>query len=221
MKRNVSIEEISDGRLYGANDMVKADTGGCEGCSACCHGMGNSIILDPYDIWQLCRYLGQPFERLLEQYLELNVVDGLILPNLRMTGEKETCGFLDHQGRCSIHPARPGVCRLFPLGRVYEGRDFQYFLQVHECSRCKTKVKVKRWVNVPEFSQYEAYIRQWHYFLEDVSVFLEREEQEGLRKQVTLYLLKEFFVKPWEEEAFYLQFERRMEAARQFLGFAG
>lgn len=221
MKRNVSIEEISDGRLYGANDMVKADTGGCEGCSACCHGMGNSIILDPYDIWQLCRYLGQPFERLLEQYLELNVVDGLILPNLRMTGEKETCGFLDHQCRCSIHPARPGVCRLFPLGRVYEGRDFQYFLQVHECSRCKTKVKVKRWVNVPEFSKYEAYIRQWHYFLEDVSVFLEREEQEGLRKQVTLYLLKEFFVKPWEEEAFYLQFERRMEAARQFLGFAG
>ena len=221
MKRNVSIEEISDGRLYGANDMVKADTGGCEGCSACCCGMGNSIILDPYDVWQLCGFLNQTFEALLQQYLELNVVDGVILPNLKMTGKKEACGFLDSRGRCSVHPARPGVCRLFPLGRVYEGRDFQYFLQVHECSRCRTKVKVKRWMNVPEFSRYEAYIRQWHYFLEDMSAFLEREGKEGLTKQISLYLLKEFYVKPWEKGNFYAQFEERMKAAWHFLGFAG
>ena len=36
MKRFVSMEEISDGRLYGADDMVRAGCGGCEGCSACC-----------------------------------------------------------------------------------------------------------------------------------------------------------------------------------------
>ena len=50
MKRNVSLEEISDGRLYDKNDMVRAGCGGCKGCSACCHGMGESIILDPYDL---------------------------------------------------------------------------------------------------------------------------------------------------------------------------
>lgn len=31
MKRNVSLEEIPDGHLYGYHDMVKAD---CYGCSA-------------------------------------------------------------------------------------------------------------------------------------------------------------------------------------------
>ena len=41
MKRNVSLEEISDGKLYTSNDMVKADCGDCQGCSACCHGMGD------------------------------------------------------------------------------------------------------------------------------------------------------------------------------------
>ena len=40
MERNVSMDEISDGRLYGLNDMVKADCRDCEGCSACCRGMG-------------------------------------------------------------------------------------------------------------------------------------------------------------------------------------
>ena len=31
MKRNVELSEISDGRLYTANDMVKADCFDCQG----------------------------------------------------------------------------------------------------------------------------------------------------------------------------------------------
>lgn len=40
MRREVTLEEISDGRLYEANDMVKADCQGCSGCCECCRGMG-------------------------------------------------------------------------------------------------------------------------------------------------------------------------------------
>ena len=53
MEREVSLEDISDGKLYGINDMVRADSGGCEGCSACCRGMGSSIRLDPLDMFRL------------------------------------------------------------------------------------------------------------------------------------------------------------------------
>lgn len=60
MKRNVRLEDISDGKLYTANDLVKADCHDCEGCSACCRGMA-SIVLDPYDVWQLCMGLGKTF----------------------------------------------------------------------------------------------------------------------------------------------------------------
>lgn len=41
MKRNVDLNEISDGRLYSANDMVKVECGDCAGCSACCSEYGN------------------------------------------------------------------------------------------------------------------------------------------------------------------------------------
>lgn len=54
MLREVDLNEISDGKLYNSNDMVKADCGGCMGCSSCCQGMGNSIILDPLDLHRLC-----------------------------------------------------------------------------------------------------------------------------------------------------------------------
>ena len=46
MERNVDIDKISDGKRYGANDMVKVGCDDCRGCSACCRGMGDSIVLD-------------------------------------------------------------------------------------------------------------------------------------------------------------------------------
>ena len=95
MEREVSLEEISDGKLYGTNDMVRADSGGCEGCFACCRGMGSSIILDPLDMFRLTVNLGMTQEQLLAGPLELNVVDGIILPNIRMTGRDEACSFLN------------------------------------------------------------------------------------------------------------------------------
>ncbi len=53
MRREQTLEEISDGKLYDSNDMVKADCHDCEGCCDCCQGMGDSVILDPYDVHRL------------------------------------------------------------------------------------------------------------------------------------------------------------------------
>ena len=88
MIRNEKLEDISDGRLYDANDMVKAYCDECKGCHACCTGMGSSIILDPLDVMRLCKETGKNFTQLLEKELEVNVVDGLVLPNIRMTADE-------------------------------------------------------------------------------------------------------------------------------------
>ena len=109
MKRQVTMEEISDGKLYTSNDLVKADCGDCEGCHACCTGMGSSIVLDPLDIVRICRGTGAAFETLLAGKIELNVVDGIILPNLKMAGAEDGCGFLTEEGRCGIHFVRESV----------------------------------------------------------------------------------------------------------------
>jgi hypothetical protein len=85
--------------------------------------MGNSVVLDPMDLFRLTAGTGLSAEALLADKIELNVVDGIILPNLKMSGGSETCAFLNEEGRCSIHPYRPGICRLFPLGRYYETVD--------------------------------------------------------------------------------------------------
>lgn len=219
MEREIDLKEISDGKLYSANDMVKAGCNDCAGCSLCCHGMGNSIILDPYDIYQLEKGLSISFEELMADKLELNVVDGIIQPNIKMQEKKDCCAFLNEEGRCTIHTFRPGFCRMFPMGRIYEENDFHYFLQVHECPYPnKTKVKVKKWLELPELSRYEAYVKKWHYFLKTVQKIVKEAENDVIVKNLNMYLLKQFYIKPYEtaeENArdFFEQFEERLKEA--------
>lgn len=214
MKRNVSLSEISDGRLYGENDMVKADCRGCQGCYQCCEGMGRSIILDPYDIFRLQQGLGLELKQLLaETKVELNVMDGVILPNLRMAGEEERCAFLDASGRCSIHDSRPGICRLFPLGRYYENGDFKYFIQTGECRESRrTKVKVAKWIDTPDQGRYHDYLCKWHALLNKLEEKVAGVEDGEDSKRLNLLLLQNFYLTPYDvQRDFYEQFRERAE----------
>lgn len=213
MEREVDLAEISDGKLYGAEDMVKVGCGDCAGCSSCCRETGNTIILDPYDIWQLGRGLKMSFEDLLDQgRIELNMADGVILPNLKLREHAEGCSFLNEAGRCSIHSFRPGLCRLFPLGRVYEEGGFRYFLQVQECRRGnRSKVKIKKWIGIPEIRRYEAFVLAWHDYLKKMRGLVKQASDEARMKELTMTVLKRFYLLPYGEDDFYGQFYRRLE----------
>lgn len=220
MEREIDLQEISDGRLYERNDLVKVGCGDCEGCSACCRGMGESILLDPLDIRELTVNLGKSFEALIaEDLTELRVTDGVILPCLKLSGEKESCRFLDGAGRCGIHAFRPGLCRLFPLGRFYENGSFRYFLQVKECRKeNRTKLKIKQWLGIPEIRRYEQFIADWHYFVKDLQNRSAREGSEGWLKQMNLYILQRFFREPYPAETdFYECFYERLEEVKKLL----
>lgn len=220
MERKIDLDEITDGRLYSLTDMVKAGCGDCAGCSDCCRGMGDSIKLDPMDIYRLTTGLSLTFEALMAGHLELKVVDGIILPNLKMSPERDACSFLDENGRCGIHSLRPGFCRLFPLGRLYEDRSFRYFLQIHECSkRERTKVKVGKWIDTPDPRCYDQFVSHWHYFLKDLEQGIR--EQPELSKAVSMYVLKQFYMEPYKNEDFYPQFYERLARGKAALASLG
>lgn len=220
MRRDVSLEEISDGKLYELNDMVKADCHQCIGCSDCCKGMGESIVLDPLDVYRLCINLNKTAEELLSQEIALGIMDGNILPYLQMRGRDERCIFLNEEERCSIHDFRPGICRIFPLGRFYENHSFRYFLQVHECKKQnRSKIKVRKWIDIPDAKRYEAFVSDWHYFLKDVQEVLERSEEDSeLIKNLNMYVIRRFYMTPYDREKdFYEQFYERLSEGKQLL----
>lgn len=128
MLRDIDLKAVSDGRLYRQSDMAKVGCNDCKGCSDCCRGMGSSIVLDPYDCFMLCKNLGESFESLLSYAIELQVVDGIILPNLKMADKTDACAFLNEQGRCGIHSFQGlGFAGCFPLEESTKTRAFNIF----------------------------------------------------------------------------------------------
>lgn len=198
MEREIDLKEISDGKLYTANDMVKIGCNDCNGCSECCKTVDDTIILDPYDIYQLEAGLSMDFAMLMQEKIALRIVDGMTLPNLKIRPDGEGCTFLSEEGRCTIHLYRPGFCRMFPMGRIYDEEGFHYFLQVNECEYPnKTKVKLKKWIGIPELAKYERFVLDWHDFLKKVKEIIRETENQEIIKNLNLYMLNQFYVKPY------------------------
>lgn len=201
--------------LYSANDMVKAGTNDCRGCSQCCRGMGDSILLDPYDIYMLQTATGQTFSQLLQEKIGLHVEEGLILPAMKIQEDTDACGFLK-EGRCSIHDYRPGLCRLFPLGRNYDEQGIRYFMLDDACSAGnRTKVKIKKWLDVELLPRYEEYLIVWHDIRKNIQQKIMERKSDEYTHQVNVAFLEIFYQMPYQvQQDFYPQFEQRCQSEK-------
>lgn len=222
MERQVDLKEISDGKFYGLNDMVKACANNCEGCSECCHGRGDTITLDPLDVFQLKNGLKMGFEQLMARGISLGVVNGIIRPSMMMTDEEDSkCVFLNDKGLCDIHGFRPGLCRLFPMGRAYEDGEIKYILLTNECVReNRTKVKVRKWIDMPDMNSYERFLLEWHDFLKYIEAAVADAEDEIFAKNLNMYVLQKFYVDDFGEnlEQFYEVFGKKLLETREIFG---
>lgn len=206
-------------RFYTSQEMAKISCHMCAGCGSCCQKMGDTVHLDPYDVYQLTTNLKTSFTELLEWKIALHVEEGVILPHLKMDEESEACVFLQPDGTCNIHEFRPGICRLFPLGRNYDGNTFQYFIVENGCTKSdKSKVKISKWLNVPDIEKYEKFVASWHYFIKEMQLKFYKSKDEEYYKKSNLFLLQSFFIAPYDqEEDFYEIFEERLRQAKKIL----
>ena len=87
----------------------------CRACNRCCYL--KAIQVGPYEVLRLARNRSISTTEFLSTYTEAG---GTFL-RVRPDG---ACVFLTEKG-CGVHPDRPLVCRLYPLGRLVdaEGRE--------------------------------------------------------------------------------------------------
>jgi hypothetical protein len=93
----------------------------CNSCNRCCHE--KLIPVNPYEIARIAGRLGLSTSETIDRFTSNG--SALAFP-------EGACTFLTGQG-CSIHPDRPLVCRLYPLGRVAQadGTETIVELQPH------------------------------------------------------------------------------------------
>jgi uncharacterized protein len=98
----------------------------CGRCIGCCSN--KKIQLNPYEIARMANHLAISTTDFITQY----TVRGTALKNR----EDNTCIFLETKA-CSIHPDRPLVCRLYPLGRHIRHPWVESFSQFDPEPGCK------------------------------------------------------------------------------------
>ena len=98
----------------------------CSRAGTCCHG--NLVRLNP---WELARLAHEKQLSSLDFRAQFTDAGGAIL---RFKGpknnfEKQACGLYVAELGCTVHPARPLACRLFPLGRMIQNETVEYMHQ--------------------------------------------------------------------------------------------
>ncbi len=99
----------------------------CHRCLGCCRF--KKIQLNPYEIARLAKNRGLSTTDFIGRY---TTNGGTVL----RFDEEGTCVFLDDRG-CSVHPDRPLVCRLYPLGRHVHFLGVEYFNQMASEPGCR------------------------------------------------------------------------------------
>jgi Fe-S-cluster containining protein len=89
----------------------------CRVCGRCCHG--KIIMAGPHEVLSMARLLGIRTTEFLALYSNNGGT------TLRSEADGR-CVFLTPAG-CRVHPRRPLVCRLYPLGRKIDGTGLERF----------------------------------------------------------------------------------------------
>jgi hypothetical protein len=97
----------------------------CNRCKRCCYA--KRIPLNPYDLIRLSEALGKPTAEVIERFTE-----GGVALTADADREGSPCVFLGPEG-CTVHPGRPGACRIYPLGRISKmsGEERFAFVEPH------------------------------------------------------------------------------------------
>ena len=88
----------------------------CKKCGECCQGEDNSVVVFPQEIRRILRRTGLPWLEVAGPPEEGEWdTDGCFHTlEWRLTKEEGLCRFYQN-GRCSVYPARPMLCRTYPF----------------------------------------------------------------------------------------------------------
>ena len=82
----------------------------------------------------------------------------------------------------------------------------------------RTKQKIRKWIDMPEFSRYETFVADWHFFVRRLQDRLMQQSDMEAAQRINRYILQEFYFRGWDaEQNFYDQFSERLKKAQKEL----
>jgi len=185
---------------------------GCNRCDKCCRNR-EDILLTPLDLFKIARHLGKTIQEVMQEYCESYEGYESKIPVVRIKPREYrlTCPFAKKEG-CLIHPVKPAVCALFPLGRMTDARthEFTYFLQDVPCGNKNQTQTVRQWLDEFSMLEEEGFTILWHQTLGEISEILREvyERHAFNHDRINAMLMFNLYLRYDLDKDFMPQFER-------------
>lgn len=194
----------------------------CTECGKCCINR-EDILLTARDVYNMSKELSMKPEEMIRTYCEWYIGEDSRFPivRIRPRGSIKRCPLLkDH--KCSVHQAKPGVCAMFPIGRLvsfkkedYKGgsipvNEIQYILQPIDCGDDSETFTVREYLEMFGIPVDDPFFFAWQSALAEVSNFI-----RGLEKKVSVELMNTIWMAVFV--ALYLSYDTERPFMPQFI----
>ena len=135
----------------------------CKSCGKCCKNR-QDLILTPYDVFRLARYLMRETGEIIKTYCEVFEGRDSHMPVVRILPRppENSCPFLRNR-KCSVHQAKPILCRVYPIAKVhvFEQKSGYYLGDIPKCMRTDKQTTVRDWVGDAASDESNAAAAEW------------------------------------------------------------
>lgn len=164
----------------------------CRRCGACCRDLGDRLMVEPLDVYQLgCFLIKRDFsicgvEDVYARFTHITMLNE-ILPIFLMntSGEDHSCVFLE-DGKCKVYEARPRACRIYPftVDVGNHGKRFMFYQGIddHASHFTGSRVNVGDWMYQNFTREARDFVEQEGTFLPELGRLLRRMDETGRRR---------------------------------------
>lgn len=145
----------------------------CTQCGKCCINR-DDILMTPRDLFRAASALNKSIPAMVDVFCDMYIGNDSRFPIVRLkpAGKDRHCPLLKNN-RCSIHQAKPGVCAMYPIGRMasypvdqseaidFEKLEIQYILQRPNCGRRSQSHTVREWLSSFDIDTEDQFFRLW------------------------------------------------------------
>lgn len=190
----------------------------CTQCGKCCINR-NDILLNPKDLFRISQYLGLKPQETVEKYCEPYIGGTSRIPIVRLKpqGSVMRCPLLKDR-KCSVHPVKPTVCAMFPIGRCIrwekgreaeEGIKIEYILMDPGCGDRSETHTVREWLGSFGIPAGDPWFLMWQKAVTGISAEIRKAEAQ-CPKNIMEILWHILYV------ALYLKYDIRKDFDGQF-----
>ena len=145
---------------------------GCKQCGNCCRNRAEPIMLTGYDLFNIAKATNLSLVEAMVKFTEGIIGADSKLPIVLLTERYDGSCKLLRKGRCMIQQDKPLVCRLYPLGRLFDGKQYSYFTQT-ACKGEGQRIKLKDWLNEFNIPAYDEASTLWGKLLYGATYYMQ------------------------------------------------